>query len=646
MASWSEGAPRPWALAGLGMQLVFLLWLSCYQFSTYNLTFDFAVYNQAMWLIRQGALNPFSSVLGVTFIRNYGQLLVWPAAVVWTLWPSALALLFAQDVLVVLTNYTVIQWVRAVELRGTGPGSRRSVYPQVVALIMVIGDPWCYETALWDVHIEAPVSLLAVCIAFRLWGGQAKKLSYLVPLLLLCGLTGFLTSLALGVSASLNRGSRRTGLVLIVLGLLGIVSLTMLGMLHSGLSNAQLYGYLGHSAESGGVESVARALLTHPERVARVLRMSVAPAIVLLLPLGVVGVVNRWALPMAVVTMTPAAIAASPLFHLQVTMAFQIWPAIPLILVGTLTYVVRASDISKQECRQRLATARLSHFLPAVSLLLLVLTDFYVAPLIPGRFLSVPHKTAAELAILSHQFRPGDEVIVSATIAGRFAERPYLYVLQSPEALFPLPVATVFLVLAPNLDPSVDPEVTQEFIHAVQDHDHALVVYNGTGIVVLRVNTPPCGALLSFPSGKIRLSQGSNRYRVGRRTEKDSKKTMICHIQGYVPRRRGASVQGHRLDGARDAPWRFPGRTSRPGWSRCLVRAPAPPLAASSPLDQCALRPMECAARGGQSLSVRCDSKDGGFAAGWEVVWGSCASAGSGRSRSWLLGRGVSVGQG
>lgn len=502
---WREASSSRWVIVALGAQLALLASLSYFQFSRFDLTFDFAVYNQATWLIRLGSMNPFSSIVGVPFIKNYGQLLVWPLAIIRLINPSSLVLLLVQDFLLVSANFLVCKWTTLIISDSESIEPKRSHRLQILTLIMVLGDPWCYETALWDVHIEVAVALLALCIAMSLWRGQVSRLKYLLPLLLLCGLTGFLASLALGLSASVVRNTRRSGILLATLGLTGIVGMSLLGMLHGGLSNRQLYGYLGSGSLSGGDWSVVRAMLARPDKVAQVLALSSVTAVTFLLPLGVVGLFSRWAMPISAVMVAPVAVAASPLFHFQVTMAFQVWPAVPFVLVGTVQFLIKINSKPHSELRRGGSknVGDLAEMLLVIPLLLLILTDLTVGEVIPDRFLSVPAVAAAKLASVSRLIRTQDEVLVSSAVAGRFAQRRYVYIIQSPAASLPLQTPTVFLVFTPTYNASIAPSLVQAFIDALERRDHAAQIEQGDGVYVLKLERGSCRETLSFPSGRI-----------------------------------------------------------------------------------------------------------------------------------------------
>ena len=84
------------ALCLLGVQLVGMLVFTTIQYQRFNLTNDFAGYTQAWTAIAHGHMSPFSSVLTVPFWRNDFELLMWPLALFYWVYPHAVTLLWLQ----------------------------------------------------------------------------------------------------------------------------------------------------------------------------------------------------------------------------------------------------------------------------------------------------------------------------------------------------------------------------------------------------------------------------------------------------------------------------------------------------------------------------------------------------------------------
>ena len=96
--------------AVLGLQLAgFLAW-SAIQYSRFALTSDFATYNQAWFLIAHGHLVPYDTVQRFQFWRNHGELLCYPLALLYWVWPHGLTLLWLQDLCVTGAEVVAFTW--------------------------------------------------------------------------------------------------------------------------------------------------------------------------------------------------------------------------------------------------------------------------------------------------------------------------------------------------------------------------------------------------------------------------------------------------------------------------------------------------------------------------------------------------------
>jgi len=93
------------------LQLGALIAFGALQFHRYALSYDDAAYTQAWWLIAHGHPNPSSSVIGIRFLANDGELLIWLFAPLAWLAPSAFTLVVVQALAIVATNAVTMAWV-------------------------------------------------------------------------------------------------------------------------------------------------------------------------------------------------------------------------------------------------------------------------------------------------------------------------------------------------------------------------------------------------------------------------------------------------------------------------------------------------------------------------------------------------------
>ncbi|MGH9070520.1 MAG: hypothetical protein ACRDX8_04990 [Acidimicrobiales bacterium] len=72
------------------------------KYNHFNETIDFGFFNQAWFLIAHGDLNPMSSVMGFGYIQDHFQLVMWPLALLWYVYPHGVTLVRAPVVVFVL----------------------------------------------------------------------------------------------------------------------------------------------------------------------------------------------------------------------------------------------------------------------------------------------------------------------------------------------------------------------------------------------------------------------------------------------------------------------------------------------------------------------------------------------------------------
>ena len=96
------------------------------QYQRFNLTNDFAAYAQAWTAIAHGHLTPVSSCVGSPFWRNDLELLMWPLALFYWVYPHAVTLLWLQASAVVGGELVVLLWARDYSHRAPTRRSPRS----------------------------------------------------------------------------------------------------------------------------------------------------------------------------------------------------------------------------------------------------------------------------------------------------------------------------------------------------------------------------------------------------------------------------------------------------------------------------------------------------------------------------------------
>lgn len=487
-------------------QLGALLAFGALQFHRFALSYDDAAYAQAWWLIAHGHLDPFSSVIGIPFLANDGELLVWLLAPLARLAPSTFTLVGLQALALVATNAITIAWILEVLDRhlasAAGPGddeTRRARRLAWLGLATVLLDPWCYVASAAPFHLEPFAALFAVLGARALWRGRLRLVPLWSVLLLAAGFVGGLALVGLGLGEiGARRGRGRAGWALLGAGLAW--GLLLLRLHLAGAGGLVLRGDLAYLVPPGrhaGPVQLAAAALGHPGRVLATVAPRLPLVALLLLPLGVVGIGTPRGAGLAIPVWGIPLVLTGAITRL--VEAFQFWPAVPVVLVGTVMVLAPT-----RRWPERAATAALTASATAGAVLLA-----RAAVLLLPVWLSVSPAQARILRADRVDAPGAAEVVTVNAVAGRFATRRELFVLTTPARAVPLDARSVVFVLAPRLAPlDVVPAEVQRFAVAVSRLRGAVRLPSGQGIESYRWD-PPAGVVgIDFPSGALVEREG------------------------------------------------------------------------------------------------------------------------------------------
>ncbi len=472
-----------WVL--LGCQLAAMLALSTVEYDRGALTHDFGAYSQAWWEIAHGNLDPWSSLIGNAFWRNNTELAMWPLSVLYYIYPHPIALLWLQDVVVVATELAVFGWI--LEVIGRTRHQLAPVAGPLVALgalVVLLANPWTYVTVAFEFHFEPFTALFVVLAGRDLWAGRPRRLWLWAPLALLCDALGGVFLVGVGLSGLLaGRQTRRPGLALAGAGFLWVFFVTAIGGSGGKASLGLSYGYLiGPHTGSVGLPAIILGVLGHLGSVAHVLLSRWAMAVEFLLPVGIVGVLSPWGFGMTVVTFVPPMLVGSLTFFRPIA-AFQIWPALPFVLVGSVMVVLVL--LSNARDWQSAGFKKLVIALCALWAVVDVGRGIVDYRLVPATALAVDHAAGLQLASLNSRIPEGSEVIVQDGLVGRFADRTYVFYLRSGHRL-PVRSASVYFVISPTqgLVP-IGASGSQAVVHYVTTRLSGSLVADKAGIVEL-----------------------------------------------------------------------------------------------------------------------------------------------------------------
>lgn len=480
----------------LGAQLAAMVAFSAVQYHRFALSLDFAAYSQVWPAIAHGHLSPTSSVIATPFWRNRAEFVLWPLATLYWVAPSPFTLLVVQDLAVVAAEAVAVRWI-AEAVRASHRTQHRMPAAVLLATAVFVVEPWGYQTAAFDFHTEPIAGLFALLAAWTLWRRRLGWLWLWVPLALLSDALGGLYLLGVGVSGLLalrQRRDRAAAMVVAAVGLAWLVAITAVGANGGagGTGMADYYGYLvGPHHGRIGIADIVLGILRHPAAALHVLDSRLPMALVFLLPLGLVGVVSAWAAPMVLVTFVPAMVDANPEYF-RVHQSFQVWPAVPFVVVGTAMLLARLPA-------RPVGSIRLRRLLVAGWLGLDLATATVFVPDVPRYWLAVDAPAAAQLARVEAMVRPSTEVIASQGVAGRLAVTAVSYAYWRQHR-FPVLRRTVLFVITPRQGVSEVPPAEARHAIAVVAHDlHARPVVERDGVFAFRWVPPPGVSIVTLP---------------------------------------------------------------------------------------------------------------------------------------------------
>lgn len=415
-------------VAGLGLlvlQLIALLIFSAVEMGRFGATRDLAIYSQAAWMIGHGQLNPHSSLLGTAFWRNNAEFAVWPLAALYRLYPHPLLLKWLQDLAVVAAEAVVLLWARAA-LRAAPEGRVSARAGSVVLLgtaAVLVADPWVFQIAAFDFHLEAFTALGAVLAARDLWTGRTRRMWFWVLLVLLCGTSGALCLVGVGVAGALaGRKTRRAGVVLGALALGWLYGISAIGgdvVLAHGVAYSYLVG--SHGAHTG-IAAIGIGIVTHLPAVVHQFALKQRTLLEFVLAGGAVGILSPWGFGPAVSVLLPAILLPGTTFF-RPAAAFQVWPAIIFVAVGTILVVVRLLTAVQHSEAHRRSARHLSLLVGGAWLLSSAVMAAQQIPGVVGQWTSIASGTAGELAAVKAEVPARAEVVADNAVVGLFADR-------------------------------------------------------------------------------------------------------------------------------------------------------------------------------------------------------------------------------
>jgi Predicted membrane protein (DUF2079) len=442
---------RSWSVVAITVQFLALAVYSHAQYARYGLGLDFSIFNQAAFLISHGHLDPWSSLVRYSFIRDHFSLMMWPIGMFYGLFPHGILLMWIQDAAGVGAGLVAVWWVIEILERRLTQG-RGALTPRTASLIvastlvMLLVNPWLYQGSSFDFHLEAVAALFLV-LGFRdFWHLRPIRASLWCACVVATGDFGGLYLIGLGIGVALvGAGVRRYGLGALVAGI-GWIVFTKAARFDLG-DGLVLYSYLvtGHQGSLTPVElqPLAVSLVAHPSRWWATLSARAVLLYQHVVQTGFVGFGSPWTSPLMVIVFLSAAIIGPEIYLLS---GFQTMPAYAIGLAGSVMVVV--AILGRPEARRQRLRRCIVSALGLAILLQSAVVALMLVPRVPETWFKVSVRQAAVLSRIEHRTSGSSEVIASWGVMGRFSGRPWVYALADNRLTFPVDTRDVVFVIA------------------------------------------------------------------------------------------------------------------------------------------------------------------------------------------------------
>ena len=486
------------AIALFGAQFIGLLVYSWVQYHRFDLGIDFASVNQASTEISRGNLNPYSTILGSSFLDNHFALFLWPIGALLFVFRSSFILLVIQDLFLAGTGLLTFKWAsHLMESRKT----RREAGYAILAVtaVLLLLDPLVYYSAALDFHFEATATFFAVFAAYDVWAGRHRRAWIWVALCLTCGDLGGLCVAGVGISAVLaGKATRRQGAFYVLAGVVWVGLITALNANQGSLLDN--YAYLaGRTTLPKGFRgplTILGGTVSHPGRLIDMFREKARMMWRYLPPGGVIGIITPWGFGVPAIILLSSALQSNTLF---IGEPFQQFAVVPFVMIGTVTFLtaLMSSDVHlfhrSAVWSDLWARSRSGRWIAVGILLFGILLGGirYADEYLPGSFTDnataniITSSQAAALGTALGRTPSGAEVISSNDISGRFSGREYAYIYFTDTTPIPLYAGDVELVMDTENDPYVTPAQKAAAAQYLESKFHARTLMHRDGVWML-----------------------------------------------------------------------------------------------------------------------------------------------------------------
>lgn len=465
-----------WWYSPFVLQWIGLIVFSTIQYHRFALTHDFSLYWQAVWLIAHGHLNPYASMDLFPFVDNHFEIIMWPIAFLYWIWPHASLLLYVQDIALIGAECIAWTWIKSLV-------SSRNVQESWLFLGMCVGllvlNPWVAWTAATDFHSESLVALTVTGAAYALYRRNATALIIWAALSLASGDVAAVTLAAVGLSGILTK-RWKSGLIIVIVSVGWLEMISALGA-NRGSILILIYGYL-LSPHYHGIQmttgQLVKSLIENPALALRELWRHRLNLYANTSPSGLIGIFSPWTLPIFGATIIISNLSTGYLFGVP---GFQNIMFYALGVVGTAQVILYIYP----KIRRRWIRLGILAIIGSNSLVWAIVW----LPQIPGHWVRVTQGAAQSLQEVKDMIPTKDEVIAPQGLMGRFANRQWLFNMGGHTVYrYPAHTSTVYLVMAPYDGVHFSSLQTQaSWLNALAHNNQAQLVFRNHNVYLWKV---------------------------------------------------------------------------------------------------------------------------------------------------------------
>lgn len=349
---------------------------------------------------------------------------MWPMALLGTIWPHTVTLLWIQDVCIVGAETVAFTWIidfvrRARPLSGNSNLGTLLVF---TGLALIVANPWLYWAAAWDFHMEIVAILFIMLIARDLYRYPYRKRIWIwVIIVLACGDVSTTYLISIGLSSMLA-GSRwrQRGLVIVGIGLGWILFLTSINANRGALLSTD-YGYLaGNPAlinpSKFGVVQLVDGIARNPTRAIAMLWSRRLDIYAVLSSGSLIGLFSVWTVIPVLLILIENGLNVRVLFIVPGYQDALLFVLLPVGSIAVLSSLSRRNPM----------------LIACVSAFLALNTLGWGAIWIPrtaSQWLDVSPNAAKVLLNVARKIPAADEVVTSQGISGPLSGRKWFYTL-------------------------------------------------------------------------------------------------------------------------------------------------------------------------------------------------------------------------